>query len=283
MTLLLPAREVLQGSYLLNQLVTLREEVADQLGDVPVPDTQVYVVRSDRDFNTLTQNRIPHWGIGVAYPQAKTIILRYRPGQTEALLRTARHEFSHILLHHAIHETGNRVPVWFNEGLAMWVAREWRLQQSFGVAVAAIRGELIPLGEVNYVLGFGANRAHLAYDQSYLAVQFVVSLGGEGALERLGGDLRDGTPFDVALFRVTGRSADRFEADFAGFVSQRFGLRALVTSEAALWLYIVLLVLIVWAGIRRKNRRTLKRWEEEDPLEGLPLRLQAKIRRERDL
>lgn len=282
LTLLVPRPEEQQSSTLLNTLITLRGEVAGRLGDVPLPDLTVYVARSERDFRTLTRNRIPHWGIGVAYPQAMTIVLRYRAGQTEALLQTARHEFSHILLHNAVGSTGDRIPVWFNEGVAMWVAREWRLRQSLEVAAAVFLDGLVPLGEVDSVLTFGSARAHLAYDQSALAVLFIIDRGGEGALEVLIADLREGTSFDVALYRVTGLTPEAFETTFAVFVGARFGFQALATSGEAIWLYIVFLVLLVWVGVRLRNRGTLARWEEEDPLDALPLRLRAKIKRERE-
>jgi hypothetical protein len=211
-----------------------------------------------------------------------TIVLRYRAGQTEALLQTARHEFSHILLHNAVPSTGDRIPVWFNEGVAMWVAREWRLRQSLEVAAAVFLDGLVPLGEVDSVLTFGSARAHLAYDQSALAVLFIIDRGGEGALEDLIADLREGTAFDVALHRVTGLTPAAFETAFAAFVAGRFGFQAFAMSGEAIWLYIVFLVLLVWVGVRLRNRRTLARWKEEDPLDALPLRLRAKIKRDRE-
>jgi len=281
LSLLIPDAESGGASALLDTLVALQSEVAQELGDVPIPAITIYAVRSDRDFHDLTQNRIPHWGVGVAYPQAKTIVLRRRAGQSTALLQTARHEFSHILLHHAVPKT-TRIPVWFNEGLAVWVAREWRFQQSFKVAAAALSDGLIPLRDVDAVLGFGAGRAHLAYDQSYLAVLFIVTLGGESALPNLIDSLRDGVTFDVALYRITRTSPAAFETAFAAFVGNRFGLQALLTSEEAIWLYIVMLVVVVWLGVRHKNCRTIARWDEEDTLDGLPLRLRAKIKRERE-
>ena len=86
----------------------------------------------------------------------------------------------------------------------------------------------------------------------------------------------------LLLHRVTGLTPAAFEIAFAKFVEARFGSRALVTSTEAIWLYIVFLVLFVWVGVRLRNRRTLARWEEEDPLDALPLRLRAKIKRERE-
>ena len=268
---------------LLDSLVSLRADVAGKLGHVPIPSVEIYVASSERDFRTLTKDRIPHWGIGVAYPQAMTMVLQYRAGQSAALLQTARHEFSHLLLHNAIVSAGNHVPTWFNEGVAMWVAKEWRLQQSFAVALAAVRHGLVRLSAVDSVLTFDSSRAHLAYDQSYLAVLFLIHRGGEGAVEDLIADLRDGTSFDVALYRVTRQSPSAFEAEFASYVAGRFGFRSLLTSGEAIWFYIVLLVMLVWVGVRIRNRATLAQWEAEGPLDALPLKLRAKLKRERDL
>jgi hypothetical protein len=283
LTLKLPESDPSRGEELSKSLVSLRTEVAAKLGDVPIPGLEIYVARSEQDFRTLTHNRIPHWGIGVAYPQAMTMVLQYRAGQSAALLQTARHEFSHLLLHHAIVSAGNHVPTWFNEGVAMWVAKEWRIQQSLGVAVAAVRDGLVRLGAVDSVLTFDASRAHLAYDQSYLAVLFLINLAGEGAVEDVIADLRNGTSFDVALYRITGLSPSEFEAAFTAYVAGRFGFRSLLTSGEAIWFYIVLLVILVWVGVRVRTRATLARWEEEDPLDALPLKLRAKIKRERGL
>jgi hypothetical protein len=231
----------------------------------------------------LTHNRIPHWGTGVAYPQAMTMVLQYRAGQSAALLQTARHEFSHLILHHVLVSTGTHVPTWFSEGVAMWVAKEWRLQQSFGVAVAALRHGLVRLSAVDFVLTFDASKAHLAYDQSYLAILFLINVSGEGAVEDVVADLRDGTSFGVALYRITGLSPTEFETAFAVYIADRFGFRVLLTSGEAIWLYIVVLVMLVWVGVKLRNRATLARWEEEDPLDALPLKLRAKMKRERGL
>ena len=272
-----------QGEVLLESLVSLHTEVAAKLGGLPTPAVNVYVARSHQDFRGLTQNLIPHWGVGVAYPQVMTMVLHYRVGQSAALLQTARHEFSHLILHHALASTDIHVPVWFSEGVAMWVAKEWRLGQSFGVAVAAFRDGLVRLSAVDSVLTFDASRAHLAYDQSYLAILFLINLSGEGAVEDVVTELCDGTSFDVALYRVTGLSPTEFEIAFTAYAGNRFGFRSLLTSGEAIWLYIVVLFMLVWVGIKLRNRSTLARWEEEGPLDVLPLKLRAKMNRERGL
>jgi hypothetical protein len=270
---------------LLGRLLGIRTEIAHLLGTSNVPRITVYVAESSTDFRTLTRDRIPHWSTGVAYPQAMTMVLQHRDGDSAALLQTARHEFSHLLLHHAVsgHPSPRPIPVWFNEGVAMWVANEWRLQQSLSITIAALKDGLVRLGSVDSVLTFDAARAQLAYDESYLAVLFLLHLGGEGAVSNVLRDLQDGSPFEVVLYRTTGLSPGSFEADFAEYIGSRFGLGAALTSAEAIWFYIVVLVLIVWIAVRFRDRATLARWDAEGPLDALPLRLRAKIKREREL
>ena len=280
-----PVSSRLLRESLLGRLLGVRQEVADLLGVTDVPPITAYVAESESDFRTLTRGRLPHWGIGVAYPQAMTMVLQYRDGQSAALLQTARHEFSHLLLHHAVsgHPSTRPVPVWFNEGVAMWVASEWRLEQSLGVSLAALKDGLVRLGAIDSVLTFDASRAHLAYDESYLAALFLIHRGGEGAVPELIRQLQNGVRFDVALHRITGLSPAKFEADFVDYIRGRFGLGSALTSAEAIWFYIVVMVILVGIAVRFRNRATLARWDAEDPLDALPLRLRAKIKREREL
>ena len=207
------------------------------------------------------------------------IVLRRLPGQQAELVRTARHEISHILLHDLV-PTG--VPVWFNEGTAMWAAQEWRLQQSAEVFYAVILGGLVPLADIDEVLDFSSSRANLAYTESLLAVLFLIHKGGQDAVAHMVESLAGGAAFDVALFRVTGDPPERFEQAWMAYVRGRFSLAAMVTSVEAFWLYMTTLVVVVFCLVRRRNMQTVARWEHEDPAQALPLRLRLQVHRRED-
>jgi hypothetical protein len=267
------------AQHLLSELARGRLEVSQQLGGGEGIGLTVYLTSSEGAFREVTGGRIPHWGIGCAFPAEKTIVLRRLPGQHEALLQTARHEISHVLLHHLV---SSGVPVWFNEGVAMWVAREWRLQQSAEVVYALFAGGLVPLSEIDDVLGFSYSRANLAYTESLLAITYLIHLGGEGAVPRMVDSLRSGAPFDVALQGVTGFSSGQFEETWREYVSGRFSPWALMFTSHAIWFYMTLLAMVVYLGVRAKNRRRVREWESEDPLEALPLKLRLKVNRRED-
>ena len=269
------------ADHVLDVLVEGRSEVARSLGGLVQVPIEAYLAQTSEQFHELSNHRVPHWGAGVAFPDSRTLVLRSLPGQSDELVQTARHELSHILLHAAVSKTAVRIPVWFNEGVAMWVAHEWRFHQSFEVLVAALGSGVLPLAEIESVLSFGSARAHLAYTESLLAVLLLVELGGHGAIPDMVDALSRGVSFDVALFQTTGMTPSAFESEFQCYVGRRFGPWAVLTPPDAIWLAVSLMILLCYVAIRFRNRARTAAWEDEDPLDALPLKLRLKVRRAR--
>ena len=260
----------------LRELVIARDEMRRKLGGAPDIPIMVYLAHSEHVFEELTRGQLPHWSAGVAFPQSRTIVLKSR---VDNLMMVAQHEFAHVLLHAIVPE---RVPVWFNEGVAMWASHEWRLRQSAAVFYAIFSDGLIPLSDIDDVLAFPSAKADMAYTESLLAVTFLIHLGGPNAVVAMLSELQAGAPFEVALFRVTGEIPREFEKRWREDVQGRFGLMTLLFSPDLIWLYLTLLVILAYVGVRLRNRATLRRWEAEDPTEGLPMKLRLQVYRRED-
>ena len=95
-------------------------------------------------------------------------------------------------------------------------------------------------------------------------------------------ELESGTPFDVALFRVTGETMGNFERRWTDYVRGRFSLTALLVSPDALWLYLVGLLFLAYLAVRLRNRAVMRRWEQEEDLEDVPLRFRLRVHRRED-
>lgn len=259
---------------LLTDLERGRAEIATLLGVAAPGRITVYLSGSDEDFSDLTQGKIPHWGAGCAFPDQGVIVLRRLPGQVEALLRTARHEMAHILLHQA---PGGAVPVWFDEGVAMWAARQWRFHDSTEVFRAVSMGGLIPLSEMGSVIEFSSDEAGLAYTECLLAVSYLIHISGRDAVARVIDRLSSGDAFGKALYRTTGFTEVQFEIRWTEFARKRFGPATLLIRTEALWIYMALLTLVAYLSIRVRSRRRLGRSEEEDDISALPSRLRLQL------
>ena len=113
-------------------------EVADQpvewpaLGRVELGAVRLILVPDDDQFSRLARGRVPNWGVGLAFPRSRTIVLRADDG---AVRQTLRHEMAHLALHQMVK---GRVPLWFDEGYAGWAAGEFGRHLKEGGLKAAL-------------------------------------------------------------------------------------------------------------------------------------------------
>lgn len=268
----------MRAEALLPELEEARRAVAQQLGVQRPARFDVYLAPDEQAFRSLLGDAFPHWGVGAAFPGRRTVVLMPFRGDHTQTLRTARHEVAHILLHDALRNSGQRVPTWFDEGVAMWAAGEWRTRDRLDVFLTVLSDGLVALDDLDRVLAFPQARADLGYTQSQMAVLFILELGGPDAVAKVVENLRAGRSFAAALQQVTGLSLEAFETELAGYVNRRYGPAALATSAPALWIYASLLLLASFVGVRYRNRARLKEWDREDPAAALPSHLRPRLR-----
>lgn len=228
----------------------------------------VYLASTDGEFRALTAGAVPDWGVGCALPGRRTIVLRHPSGAPGDLRETVFHEVSHILLREA---AGDRaVPVWFDEGVAMWNASEWRWGQSCEMALAAVWGSLLPLDEIDDVLTFASPKAQLAYAESFFAVTHLVRTAGTDGVARLLTDMRTGRSFEEAFFNVALVTPEVFETLWREAAQSRFGLLAVLWDASGFWLGVTALFLLAYVATRVRNHRKYLQWEREEEPE-IPL------------
>lgn len=168
------------------------------------------VLYPSEDFHDITQT--PDWTGGVYDGRIKLPSRGVEEGDSAVLERTLRHEYGHVLVTQLSH---SRVPVWLNEGVAIWCEEdrdgereEWALQTLSNQILFRLRdleGSFTALP---------ADRVHVAYAQSYLAVRSLVSQDNGRSLHELLAALGDGKNLDEAFRRVYSRSVASFENDF---------------------------------------------------------------------
>ena len=231
------------------------EAVADTS---PAVTINVLVAASEAEFDRLTEGYLPDWGAAVAFPEQRLIIMALL-SSGKSLDQVMRHEVSHIMLGALAREP---VPRWFDEGLAMYLADEWSIYDSFRLARGALTGELIPLPRIDFVLSFHSDRAWLAYTESFGAV---TTLSERMSREEFAEVLRalDKRPFDEALAVVTNIRRTAFEEEWLSGARRRY---ALVTLADDMWIWTVLLpglFFLALVAMWWRNRRTVARWAAE--------------------
>jgi hypothetical protein len=233
------------GPLLMDTVAAAREELSRDLGvDWPSP-TRVVVVRDLASLSAMT---------GLPYESAQTTgtVAVAKWGRVTLLSPrashhgydwrdTVAHELTHLALTRA---TGDRAPLWLQEGVAKREQVMWRRPGPFDDRpppddVVARGFELklgIPLDKLGPSIAMlpSADMATVAFAEVTSFIQHLVQTVGPEVLPRLLGALKAGMPVDAALVSVSGADLStwdkRWRAEVAasphGRLSDFFGLGA---------------------------------------------------------
>ncbi len=227
------------------------------------PGPPVRVVLAAEDSQLARQ--APSWVAGYAWGALGVVVLfperspAYPDGSFEEVVL---HELAHVLVSRAA--GGREVPRWFNEGLAMFAGRSWRLGDRSRLTWALLLDRRLELAAVEEGFAGGRAEAGRAYAFAGAFLNDLIRRHGIDAPGRILAAVALGRPFDDAFRDVTGLPLDRAEASFWRRHSLWYRWLPVLTSSATLWLGITLLALVAIRRRRRRDAEMAARWEAEE-------------------
>ena len=211
---------------------------------------QLLVAPDAEAFMRVSRGRVPNWGVGLAIPGGRAIVVRAdAPDPVEVL----RHELAHLALHDAVRV---RVPLWFDEGYAVVAAGEWDRMETLRVNLAVVRGAVGDLRTLDAALRQSAADASTAYALAGSAVMLLARSNPAQSLDALLTRLGAGTGFEEAVGITTGYTLGTFERAWQKDLRQRYGWLVWLAAGGG-WaiLGVVVLVLARWRRKRDAPRR----------------------------
>lgn len=210
---------------------------------------RLVVAPDEAAFGRINRGRLPGWGVGLALPAARTIVVRADAPDPMAALR---HELAHLAFHAAL---GGRVrvPLWFDEGYAVVAAGEWDRFDALQLNLAVARGQVGDLRGLDAALRRGQGEAETAYALAGAAVLHLGRLNPAGTLDALIGRLAGGEDFEAAVLASTGLTLDGFERAWHRDLRNRFGLVVWLVAGGG-WALLGLVVIGLGAVRRRRDR-----------------------------
>lgn len=239
---------------------------------LPADTFDVVIAPSEAAFRELTGGRAPDWGLAVAFPALRRVVIRSprltgSTGVDPAVV--LRHELNHLYLGAATGPDAD-VPRWFNEGFSALYADEWRWVAPYRLAWARITRSLPPLSELNERFPPGP-APDLAYVQSMAAVRSLRARGDDAAMAALLARLGAGASFDAGLRETFGLTLDQFYADWESELGREYGWTVALADEQALWIVLALVVVGLYAWRRRSITSEIRRRKRrEDAILGHP-------------
>lgn len=232
-------------------------EVDDIRGE-PIP---VFLYQNQQEFKEGTGRERPGLTVGLA--SSHGYIELDASGVFASAEQIAGHEIVHVVIFRILGDDIDLLPLWVNEGAAKFFTQDWDIIDRTTLANAITRGEIIPLSSLTD--RFPRGRETLAYSQSASAVRFLVDTYGESAPARLIHATVRTRSFDAAMHEVTGGSPAQFEQQWRQSIEGRIAFSRLLRFASIVGLLSMpVLAIAAYLAIRRRQRRMIERYEQEE-------------------
>ena len=220
-----PAEDAVLVPYARDTLEAAYQALHDDLGfDAEIP-IRVEFYRSPSDLasvSSLSQAEVARTGTIALCKWARLMVTTPRAlAYGYPWLDSINHE----LVHYAVSTlTGDRAPVWLQEGLAKFLETRWR--GAPGMAVddmsisllqeAAKKDKLIPFAKMHPSIAMlpTQEQAALAFAEVEAAIRLLYQRGGQAALTELVSAMASGMTDEQAVAQAYGKSFEEFEADW---------------------------------------------------------------------
>ncbi len=215
--------------YLARHLEIVYGELREQFGYEPPGPTLVEVFneaqgQSGHAWFSARMIGLPF--LGTVAASTGRIVALVSPGEMQshggfAWARTLKHEMTHIF---NLQQTGYNIPHWFTEGLAV---NNEKIPQPYRWSLLlrrrAAANTLMDLDTVNagFARAMDGDECQLAYCQSELYVEYMLSLKGGDALKQMVAAYVDDPSTEAAIRKVFGVSQAEFEQGYTAFLRKR--------------------------------------------------------------
>jgi hypothetical protein len=253
---------------LMREADEVRAELSRRLGQSVLRNVYVRVARTPFEMTTLAPEGAPYpkYASGVAYSEIGLVLLTLESGQANSLYdigEVFRHELAHIALADAIGDA-ERVPHWFNEGLAVHLSGESSLLRLRTLTTSTLAGRLIPLSRIDRGFPSDALQADIAYAESADVVRFLLRQEDRERFPALIARLREGEGFSSALRDAYGVDLWTLEHEWREDVAKRYSFLPVFFSGSLIWIGVLVLFALAWRRRRRQSKETLERWAREE-------------------
>jgi len=249
----------------MDEASAFRDDLVERFGQPILKHVEVRLARTPEEMTDLAPHKAPPpaYAVGVAYPSLDLVLIsNVEPRTSEGanVPEVLRHELVHLALKDAV--DGRHVPLWFNEGLAIFLSGEHAFDRWQTLENAELSGTLLPLADLDR--NFPPEGVNVAYAESADFVRFLMRDQDRSRFTALVSRTRGGQAFDRALGDAYGSDMRKLEYQWKDDLSSRVSVWPAILGGSALW--VAAIAVLVWAYVKRRKRAkaTLAKWAEEE-------------------
>lgn len=199
-------------------LIKLEEDT----GATPEKVINIFIYASSRDLqgSMIYPNE---WTGGVAFTQFNIIAIGISPSDLAWGQKAMIHELTHNVISQVVYNPYSDLPVWLNEGLAVYAEGPLSSQFVTSLRNAINSGSLISIRTICSPFSAYADKANLSYAESATIVEYLIQQYGSDKMSELLQTFKQGSTYDGALQKVYGFDMDVLNAQWQTWVENKYG------------------------------------------------------------
>ena len=185
--------------------------LTEQFGVYPERPISIYIYASAAELQGAMI--FPQeWTGGIAFTEFGIIAIGISPGSLDWGKVALVHELTHLVVHQLVFSPYGSLPVWLDEGLAMYNEGKLDPDIRYYLDKAIARGRLLSVRSLCSPFSSDPDKAYLSYAQSYSLVEYLLENYGGDKILRLLTLFKQGSTYDEALTAVYGFNISELDA-----------------------------------------------------------------------
>jgi hypothetical protein len=162
------------------------------------------------------------WTGGVAFTQYSIIAIGIPPNNLAWGKGAMTHELTHIVVYQVVYNPYNDLPVWLNEGLAMYSEGPLDIQYTVPLKSAIQNNRLLSVRTICSPFSAFGDKSVLSYGESYTLVAYLTGKYGADKMLQLLKTFKQGSTYDAAFQTVYGFNLDGLDSQWRAWVPSQY-------------------------------------------------------------
>ena len=188
-------------------------KLAREIGASPERPIKIYTYTSANDLQGAMIFPM-EWTGGTAFTEFGIIAIGISPDQLDWGKGALAHELTHLVVHQVTFSPYGSLPVWLDEGLAMYNEGELDPYLQSWLDNAISNNNLISVRSLCSPFSAEPEKAYVSYAESYSLVEYLLDTYGQAKMLHLLTLLKQGNTYDEALTEVYGFDIDGLDASW---------------------------------------------------------------------
>ena len=227
---------------------------------IEIGKIEIWICKTQAQFQAAAHAPIQDWAVGCAFPLSRRIVIqspRVIIDRKFQLSQVLRHEIVHIAFGQRTKSTIGDIPLWFIEGIAIYLSGEWAPHRHEVMFEHILSRSIIPLADLTERFPSNEKKAQLAYAESLNAVAWLVKIAGVETLWEVIDLLSAGNDLNTAYKQAIGWDLATFNTEWQASLFQRYYWTAIFSNSYLFWGSLGMVFILVYLRRRQRTRRRL--------------------------